>query len=81
MRRGFRPAGYLIPWTVAEQFQDQNFVRLNGVRVVRIATHPNAAGKGYGSKALELLKKYYQGELMDLDKELVDEAEMLKATK
>ena len=33
---------------------------MNGIRVIRIATHPSAQGKGYGSKALELLIKYYE---------------------
>jgi N-acetyltransferase 10 len=55
MQRGIRPSGDLIPWTVSEQFQDKNFGKLTGVRIVRIATHPSANSKGYGSKALELL--------------------------
>lgn len=33
--------------------------------IVRIATHPSANSKGYGSKALELLQKYYSGELIE----------------
>ncbi len=59
MKRGYRPSGDLIPWTVSEQFQDQSFGSLNGARVVRIATHPNAQGKGYGTRALELLTSYF----------------------
>ena len=61
MKRGLRPSGDLIPWTVSEQFQDESFASLSGIRVVRIATHPNAQGRGYGSRALELLIKYYEG--------------------
>ena len=34
---------------------------------VRIATHPNYQGMGYGSKALELLEKYYEGSMASLD--------------
>mmetsp|Transcript_26308 Transcript_26308/g.30428 ORF Transcript_26308/g.30428 Transcript_26308/m.30428 type:complete len:225 (+) Transcript_26308:171-845(+) len=73
MARGMKPAGDLIPWTVSEQFQDDNFGMLNGVRVVRIATHPNAQKKGYGSKALELLQKYYEGMMIDIDNIKTDE--------
>jgi len=42
LKRGLRPSGDLIPWTVSEQFQDQSFASLSGIRIVRIATHPNA---------------------------------------
>ena len=34
---------------------------------MRIATHPGAQGKGYGSKALDMLIKYYEGQLIDAD--------------
>jgi len=60
MKRGIRPSGDLIPWTVSEQFQDDSFASLNGIRIIRIATHPNAQNKGYGSRAMELLTKYYE---------------------
>ena len=65
----------MIPWTVSEQFQDDNFGLLNGIRIVRIATHPSAQGRGYGSRALDLLIKYYEGQLTDADTKLTDEAE------
>lgn len=39
---------------------------LSGARVVRIAVHPEMPRQGYGSRALELLRRYYQGELADL---------------
>jgi N-acetyltransferase 10 len=77
MARGMRPSGDLIPWTVSEQFQDDNFGMLNGVRVVRIATHPNAQKKGYGTKALELLQKYYDGLMIDIDNIKTDEIDEL----
>ena len=57
--RGQKAAGDLIPWTIAEKFNDQNFPMLSGARIVRIATHPEYQGQGYGTKALELLKEYY----------------------
>lgn len=40
--RGLKPSGDLIPWVVSEQYQDNEFPQLVGVRVVRIATHVNA---------------------------------------
>ena len=58
--------GDLIPWTVTQQFQDAEFARLSGARVVRIAVHPDMGRAGYGSRALELLRRYFQGELADL---------------
>ncbi|KAH9192789.1 hypothetical protein AeNC1_005236 [Aphanomyces euteiches] len=63
LARGQRASGDLIPWTVAQQFQDNEFAALSGARVVRIATHPDVTGMGYGSRCIELLTKYYQGEM------------------
>ncbi len=40
---------------------------MSGVRVVRIATHPDFQRMGYGSRALQLLIEYYQGKLTSLD--------------
>ena len=61
LSKGFKASGDLIPWTVSEQFQDFEFCGLSGARVVRIATHPDFQGMGYGSRALSLLKQYYSG--------------------
>ena len=66
-QRGVKPSGDLIPWTVGEQYQDNQFPRLNGARVIRIASHPSAQKMGYGSKALEILSKFFQGNLINLD--------------
>jgi N-acetyltransferase 10 len=41
LQRGQHVAGDLIPWTVSQQFQNNDFGQLSGVRVVRIATHPD----------------------------------------
>lgn len=60
LSRNKRAAGDLIPWTVAQQYQDKDFPSLSGARIVRIATHPDYMGMGYGSRALTLLKKYYE---------------------
>jgi N-acetyltransferase 10 len=56
----------LIPWVVSQQFQDDDFASLSGARIVRIATHPNYLGMGYGARALEQLEAYYRGEIMSL---------------
>lgn len=32
--------GDLIPWTIAQQYNDSEFASLSGARIVRIATHP-----------------------------------------
>ncbi|KNC50569.1 N-acetyltransferase [Thecamonas trahens ATCC 50062] len=66
LARGKRGSGDLIPWTVAQQFQDNDFASLSGARVVRIATHPEYTRMGYGSRALELLTEYYTGNLSTL---------------
>jgi N-acetyltransferase 10 len=67
LSRGVRASGDLIPWVVSQQFQDDDFASLSGARVVRIATHPDYAGMGYGSRALEQLEAYYSGKLYSMD--------------
>ncbi|GER47563.1 tRNA(Met) cytidine acetyltransferase TmcA [Striga asiatica] len=61
--RGHMPAGDQIPWKVCEQFRDTVFPSLSGARIVRIATHPSAMRLGYGSAAVELLARYFEGQL------------------
>jgi N-acetyltransferase 10 len=67
MESGKAPDGDLIPWTLSQQFQDKDFPSLSGGRVVRIATHPDYQKMGYGSRSLELLASYYQGDIVNLD--------------
>jgi len=67
LRHGNRANGDLVPWTISQQFQDNDFARLDGARVVRIASHPSATRMGYGKRALELLRRFYQGELVNDD--------------
>ncbi|PNW85567.1 hypothetical protein CHLRE_03g192850v5 [Chlamydomonas reinhardtii] len=69
LAKGELPQGDLIPWTVSQQFQDADFPALSGGRVVRIAVHPELGRAGYGSRVLEQLRRYYQGELTSLDEE------------
>lgn len=66
-RRGFKPAGDLIPWTIGEQYHDQSFAHKKGIRVVRVATHPDCNRMGYGTRAMELLTEYYEGKMINLD--------------
>lgn len=40
LSHGTAPSGDLIPWTLSQQFQDNDFPSLSGARVVRIATSP-----------------------------------------
>ncbi|EIE18893.1 hypothetical protein COCSUDRAFT_45039 [Coccomyxa subellipsoidea C-169] len=64
--------GDLIPWTIGRQYQNHDFLVLSGARVVRIAVHPEMPRQGYGGRALELLRRYYQGELADLEEQEED---------
>lgn len=56
-----KPSGDMIPWTLGQQFHDTGFGQLNGVRVVRIATHPALDKKGYGSEAVKQLCEWLEG--------------------
>eukprot|EP00397_Hematodinium_sp_SG-2012_P024456 GEMP01025477.1.p1 GENE.GEMP01025477.1~~GEMP01025477.1.p1 ORF type:complete len:507 (+),score=121.36 GEMP01025477.1:320-1840(+) len=60
LRRGLRPSGDLLPWTISQHFVDDEFPKLNGVRIVRIACHPSLQRKGYGSKAMTLLAEWLE---------------------
>ena len=72
---GEQRPGDLVPWTISQQFQDAEFPQLSGARVVRIAAHPELTRSGYGSHALKLLRRYYQGELQGLHEEDEDDAD------
>ncbi|XP_076249507.1 RNA cytidine acetyltransferase l(1)G0020 isoform X2 [Calliopsis andreniformis] len=78
--RGRRAAGDLIPWTIAQQYQDEDFPALAGARIVRIATHPDYHGMGYGSRALELLKQYYEMKIFNIN-ETLQEAPLTEISK
>lgn len=60
LSRGKRAAGDLIPWTVAQQYQDDEFPALSGARIVRIATHPD-----YQSVSLELFSTFLLYDISD----------------
>mmetsp|Transcript_10072 Transcript_10072/g.14242 ORF Transcript_10072/g.14242 Transcript_10072/m.14242 type:complete len:1228 (-) Transcript_10072:124-3807(-) len=67
LARGHRSAGDLIPWTISQQFNDSTFARLSGARIVRVAVHPSLQNMGYGSRAVELLYRYYNGEIFSME--------------
>jgi N-acetyltransferase 10 len=63
LAKGSTPSGDLIPWTLSQQYNDSEFPRLSGARIVRVATNPDVQGMGYGSRALELIGQFFSGEL------------------
>ncbi|PBL02895.1 DUF699-domain-containing protein [Armillaria gallica] len=67
LSRGLRSGGDLIPWLVANQFQEGRFAEMSGARIVRVATSLEVANMGYGSRALQALNSYYSGELYNFD--------------
>ncbi|KAG0484370.1 hypothetical protein HPP92_008449 [Vanilla planifolia] len=72
---GHSPSGDQIAWKICEQFQEVAFPSLSGARIVRIAVHPSALRLGYGSAAVNLLTRYYKGQLADFVEE-EEEAEV-----
>lgn len=73
LSHGHQPCGDQIPWKFCEQFRDTVFPSLSGARIVRIATHPSAMRLGYGSQAVELLTRYYEGQLTSISENDVDD--------
>ncbi|KAH0452600.1 hypothetical protein IEQ34_019899 [Dendrobium chrysotoxum] len=73
LSEGHSPFGDQIPWKFCEQFQDSVFPGLSGARIVRIAVHPSALRLGYGSAAVDLLTRYYEGQLLHFTEEDVEE--------
>ncbi|XP_024017352.1 RNA cytidine acetyltransferase 1 isoform X2 [Morus notabilis] len=72
---GRQPPGDQIPWKFSEQFQDTVFPTFSGARIVRIATHPSAMKLGYGSQAVQLLTRYYEGQFAPISEMDYDEVE------
>jgi N-acetyltransferase 10 len=57
--RGERPEGDLIPWTLRAHFNDDEITARTGIRIIRIAVHPDLQGKGYGGSAIRQLLDFY----------------------
>ncbi|KAM3237073.1 hypothetical protein P3L10_012102 [Capsicum annuum] len=66
LREGRQPFGDQIPWKFSQQFADDVFPSFSGASIVRIATNPMAMRMGYGSAAVELLTRYFEGQLTQL---------------
>ncbi|URD75422.1 hypothetical protein MUK42_07746 [Musa troglodytarum] len=75
LSEGRQPFGDQIPWKFCEQFQDNVFPTLSGARIVRIAVHPSALRLGYGSTAVDLLTRYYEGQLAHFAEEDAEQVE------
>ncbi|KAL0345068.1 UNVERIFIED_CONTAM: RNA cytidine acetyltransferase 1 [Sesamum radiatum] len=68
LRNGHQPAGDQIPRKFCEEFENTDFPMLSGVRIY-----------GYGSAALDLLTRYYEGQLdliTEEDKETKDKQKL-----
>lgn len=78
LSEGHLPFGDQIPWKFCEQYRDTVFPSLSGARIVRIATHPSAMRLGYGSAAVDILTRYYEGQLTPFS-EVDDESDNEKA--
>lgn len=69
------PKGDLIPWKVAKHLSAPEFPQLTGIRVVRIAVHPDMQGKGYGGVAIKNLLEYYSSKIF------IDESQEINTQK
>jgi tRNA(Met) cytidine acetyltransferase len=58
MAQGYRPKGQIVPDVILKHYCDEEFPKLRGLRIVRIATHPKAMNLGIGSFALRELEKW-----------------------
>nr|UXY87049.1 N-acetyltransferase 10 [Cryptomonas sp.] len=57
---GSKISGDLIPWVISKQFIDSSFAELSGIRIIRIAVHPDIHSMGYGSRALRIFNRFFQ---------------------
>ncbi len=57
MYYGDMPPGHLIPDRMIKHYRNVEFGKMEGLRVVRIAVHPDLMGKGIGSYMLSKLEK------------------------
>lgn len=72
--------GNLIPWCMFKQYQKKNFFKLSGLRIVRIAVHPELQNMGYGTRAMQQLLEYYYGNIYvpskDIDSDIIAAAKV-----
>ncbi|MEM4455930.1 MAG: tRNA(Met) cytidine acetyltransferase TmcA [Archaeoglobaceae archaeon] len=65
IRRGYKPKGQIIPDLALKHFWNYEFAKKKGLRVVRIATHPNAMDFGIGSFALQKIVEWANQNSLD----------------
>ncbi len=58
MAQGYRPKGQIVPDVILKHYCDEEFPKLRGLRIVRIATHPKVMSLGIGSFALRELERW-----------------------
>ncbi|AGK60135.1 putative P-loop ATPase fused to an acetyltransferase [Archaeoglobus sulfaticallidus PM70-1] len=58
MSEGYKPKGQIIPDVVLKHHWDYSFPKYKGLRVVRIATHPDVMDMGIGTFALKNLLEW-----------------------
>ena len=57
MLKKYKPKGNVIPDVITKHYRRKDFAMLKGIRIVRIATHPDCQDMGVGSYALSELEK------------------------
>ncbi len=60
MLKGNQTPGNILPWICITHYRIGDFAKLKGVRIVRIATHPDLFQKGLGSEMLTQIEKNYK---------------------
>ncbi|MEM2462539.1 MAG: tRNA(Met) cytidine acetyltransferase TmcA, partial [Archaeoglobaceae archaeon] len=65
IKQGYKPRGQIIPDLVLKHFWNYEFSRKKGLRIVRIATHPNVMRMGIGSYALEKIVSWAKANGLD----------------
>jgi len=54
--------GDMIPWSLSQYYLNLEFFKLVGIRVVRIAIHPDAQSMGYGSYLINTISQTVSGQ-------------------
>jgi len=62
---GYKPKGQIVPDVILKHHWEMEFPKRSGVRVVRIATHPDLMDMGIGSYALGMLVKWAENNNFD----------------
>uniref|UniRef100_UPI0025BBA594 GNAT family N-acetyltransferase n=1 Tax=Ferroglobus sp. TaxID=2614230 RepID=UPI0025BBA594 len=63
--KGYKPKGQIIPDLILKHYWNYEFPKLTGIRIVRIATHPDVMDMGIGSFALKKAVEWAKSKGMD----------------